>query len=69
MLAIDDVRGDLTPEDKRAAIAALQAQGAIVAMVGDGVNDAPALAQAHVSISLASATPLAKQSPPTFPCS
>ena len=59
-LGIDDARGDLTPEDKRAAIAVLQADGAIVAMVGDGVNDAPALAQAHVSLSFASATPLAQ---------
>jgi Cu2+-exporting ATPase len=60
LLGIADVRGDLTPEAKCAAIAALQSQGAIVAMVGDGINDAPALAQAHVSISLASATPLAQ---------
>jgi Cu2+-exporting ATPase len=59
-LGIDDVRGDLTPEAKCGAIAALQSKGAIVAMVGDGINDAPALAQAHVSISLGSATPLAQ---------
>ena len=59
-LGIASVRGDMTPEDKRAAIAAMQARGAVVAMVGDGVNDAPALAQAQVSLSLASATPLAQ---------
>ena len=55
-----DARGDLTPDDKRAAIARLQAQGAVVAMMGDGINDAPALAQAQVSISLGTATPLAQ---------
>jgi Cu2+-exporting ATPase len=59
-LGIADARGDALPEDKRAAIAALQAQGAVVAMVGDGINDAPSLAQAQVSVSLSSATPLAQ---------
>jgi Cu2+-exporting ATPase len=59
-LHIADARGDALPEDKRSAIAALQAKGAIVAMVGDGINDAPSLAQAQVSISLGSATPLAQ---------
>ncbi len=59
-LSIDDARGALRPEDKREAIAALQARGARVAMAGDGVNDAPALAQADVSVSLGSATPLAQ---------
>jgi Cu2+-exporting ATPase len=59
-VGIADARGDVLPEDKRAAIAALQRQGAIVAMVGDGINDAPGLAQAQVSVSLGSATPLAQ---------
>ena len=59
-LGIADARGDARPEDKRAAIAALQATGAVVAMVGDGINDAPSLAQAQVSVSLGSATPLAQ---------
>jgi Cu2+-exporting ATPase len=59
-LSIADARGDLTPEDKRNAIVALQREGAVVAMVGDGINDAPSLAQAQVSVSLGSATPLAQ---------
>jgi Cu2+-exporting ATPase len=60
MLGIADARGDMLPDDKRAAVATLQSDGAIVAMVGDGINDAPALAQAQVSLSLKSATPLAQ---------
>ncbi len=59
-LGIEDARGDLTPADKRAAIVELQSRGAVVAMVGDGINDAPGLAQAQVSVSLGSATPLAQ---------
>jgi Cu2+-exporting ATPase len=60
VLGVTDARGDLAPDDKRSAIARLQAQGAVVAMMGDGINDAPALAQAQVSISLGTATPLAQ---------
>jgi len=59
-LGLSDAHGNLTPDDKRAAIARLQEKGAVVAMVGDGINDAPALAQAQVSISLGTATPLAQ---------
>jgi Cu2+-exporting ATPase len=59
-LGIDSARGGMTPEDKCAAIRRQQDTGALVAMVGDGVNDAPVLAQAHVSIAMGSGTDLAR---------
>jgi len=51
-LGIEDARGEMLPADKLSAVRALQAGGAIVAMTGDGVNDAPVLAQAQVSIAV-----------------
>jgi len=51
-LGIEDARGGMLPEDKLAAVKTMQATGAIVAMTGDGVNDAPVLAQAQVSIAI-----------------
>lgn len=59
-LGIADVRGGMTPEEKHAAMTALQATGAVVAMVGDGVNDAPVLAKAQVSIAMGGGADLAR---------
>jgi Cu2+-exporting ATPase len=57
-LGVSDARWSLTPSDKRAALAAMQAGGEVVAMVGDGVNDAPVLAQSNCGISMSSGATL-----------
>ncbi|KAF4516683.1 hypothetical protein B566_EDAN003432 [Ephemera danica] len=59
-LGIDDVRAGVTPKGKRDCVAGLQAGGAVVAMVGDGVNDAPVLAQAQVSVAMGGGAQLAR---------
>lgn len=57
---IREARGGCTPEDKLMAMRALQAAGCKVAMVGDGLNDGPVLAQAHASFAFGKAVPLAQ---------
>jgi Cd2+/Zn2+-exporting ATPase len=54
-VGIDDARGELLPDDKLQAIAALQVKHGTVGMVGDGINDAPALARADVSFAMGAA--------------
>lgn len=63
-LGVDEVAAELLPEEKLQRVRSLMKEGRTVAMVGDGINDVPALVEAHVGIAMGSGTDLARESAP-----
>lgn len=61
-LGLTEIHGDATPADKQRLVERLRSEGRIVAMAGDGINDAPALAQAHVGVAMGDGTDVAIRS-------